>query len=217
MFSNLFASHAADSAILVKGHVAGTGAFIDRHVDSAAMAAVGFALLGLVAWTFVAAAARLWQRKATGRTRAIWILTGTSLAYAVLTAVGRLPFGIDAVFMWRYVTLMIPAICGLALAVEDWPSTRPGWLSRGLVVGWVILAAFVWSNFSPEKSAAVIAKGRNQWVATYLETRDLSTTNRNSGFLVYLPDPSSPRIAERLRWLEQRHFSFFREGRPGQK
>jgi hypothetical protein len=172
------------------------------------MASVGFVLLALVGWVFVAAAAKLWQRKATRRAKAIWVLTGTSLAYAVLTAVGRLPSGIDAVFMWRYVTLMTPAICGLALAAEDWPITRPELLIRGLVPVWVILAASIWFNFSPERNAAAIALGKNRWVATYLETRDLRTTNKNSGFLVFFPDPASPRVAERLRWLEERHWSF---------
>jgi hypothetical protein len=68
----------------------------------------------------------------------------------------------------------------------------------------------VWSNFSPEDNGAIVARAKNLWVESYLQTRDLDAANKASGFLVYTPEPTSPIIAARLRWLEQRHLSFFR-------
>jgi len=79
-----------------------------------------------------------------------------------------------------------------------------------LAVGWLLLAGVVWSDFKPEDNAAIMAKGKNLWVATYLRTRDLNAANQAARFSIYSLDPASPVIAGRLRWLDQRHLSFFR-------
>ncbi|HZP59443.1 MAG TPA: hypothetical protein VFB27_03890 [Opitutaceae bacterium] len=172
--------------------------------------AAGAAVLGLVLGAFVSAAGRLWRREADMRAGAVWLLTGTSLAYAALTALGRLPINIEAAFMWRYMTLMTPGIGGVALALEWWGKKFGPAGRRGLMVGWVVLGGIIWANFSPERNAATIALGKRRWIASYLQTRDLSRANRESGYWVFFEAPDSPRIAEKLRWLEQRHLSFFR-------
>jgi len=176
----------------------------------------GAVLLGLVAAAFLRATMRIWRRHATPRARVVWILTGTSLGYAMLTALGRLPTNLEAAFMWRYITLMMPALCGLALAVEGWTSARGPKGRLGFGVGWLALAGVVWSNFTPENYAATVARGKRLWVASYLETHDLDAANKAADFVVYVPEPASPRIAEKLRWLEQHHLSFFRTS-PDQK
>ncbi len=178
---------------------------------SIASTAVGAIMLGLVVAAFLAGAVMIWRRSATARSRAVWILTGTSLMYAALTAVGRLPVTLQAAFMWRYITLMMPAVCGLALAVEGRAISRGIKFRLGFAVGWMALACVVWSNFRPEDYAATVARGKNLWVASYLQTRDLDAANKASNFWVYSPAPDSPVIAARLRWLEQRHLSFFRK------
>lgn len=172
--------------------------------------AAGGVLFVLVLAAFVVAAVKIWRREATARAKAVWILTGTSLVYAALTAFGRLPINIEAAFMWRYMTLMTPGICGLALAAEEWAAAKPGIVRRGCMLGWVALAAVVWGNFAPERNAATIARGKRQWITSYLKTRNLAAANRESDFWVYFQAPDSPRIAEKLHWLEQRHLSFFR-------
>jgi hypothetical protein len=171
---------------------------------------VGFILFGLVVTAFFAAAITIWRRNADPRARAVWILTGTSLLYAALTAFGRLQVTLQAAFMWRYVTLLMPAVCGLALAAEGWIISRGNRCRLGFAVGWLLLAGVVWSDFKPEDNAAIMAKGKNLWVATYLRTRDLNAANQAARFSIYSLDPASPVIAGRLRWLDQRHLSFFR-------
>ena len=177
---------------------------------SPASTAAGSVVFGLVLIAFLAAAAAIWRRHATARSRAVWILTGTSLVYAALTAVGRLPITLQAAFMWRYITLMLPAVCGLALAAEGWARARGGRLRLGVAVGWLVLAGVVWGNFQPEDYGAAVAKGKRLWIKSYLQTRDLKAANEASNISVYSPAPESPVIAGRLRWLEQRHLSFFR-------
>ena len=174
-------------------------------------AALGAVVLILVIAAFLAAARLIWRGQSTPRTRAVWILAGTSLTYSALTAIGRLPTNLEAAFLWRYTTLMMPALCGLALAAEGWAQSRSRPWRAGVGVAWLALAATVWSNFTPESYAATIAQGKRQWISSYLATHDLKAANQASGYWVYFPEPDSPVIAEKLRWLEQRHFSFFRD------
>ena len=177
---------------------------------SFASVAVGFVMLGAVVAAFLTAAAAIWRRQASPRSRAVWILTGTSLAYAALTAIGRLPVNLQAAFMWRYITLMMPAVCGIALAAEGWTISRGVRSRLGFSVVWLALAGVVWSNFRPETYAAAVAAGKNLWVASYLRTHDLNAANQAANSSVFSPAPTSPVIAGRLRWLEERHLSFFR-------
>ncbi|MEO7413129.1 MAG: hypothetical protein ABIZ81_07215 [Opitutaceae bacterium] len=177
---------------------------------SAASTAMGSLALGLVLTAFFMATIAIWRRQATARVRVVWILIGTTLVYATMTAIGRLPTSLAAAFMGRYTTLMMPALCGLAFAIEEWASSRgPKW-RIGFGLAWLALAGVIWSNFTPETHAATVAKAKRRWVASYLETRDLEAANRTADFVVYIPAPTSPVIAQKLRWLEEHHLSFFR-------
>jgi hypothetical protein len=180
-----------------------------REISTASVL-LGFAMLGSVAATFSATTIKIWRRQAGSRERAVWILTGTSLLYIGLTAVGRLPITLQAAFMWRYATLVIPGVCGLALAVEAPAIPFRTRFRVGFALLWLALAGVVWSDFQPEDNAAVIAKAKNLWVSSYLQTRDLATANHAAGFSVYSGAPTSPTIAKRIHWLDERHLSFFR-------
>ncbi len=180
------------------------------RVISAASVALGAGVLALVVATFFAATAQIWRRQTTARTRVAWALTGTTLVYAALTAVGRLPTTLEAAFMWRYTSLLMPGVCGFALFAEQWAGARgPRW-RLGFSVVWLALAGVVWGNFTPEIYAASLAKAKRLWVASYLQTRDLNAANQAADFGIY-PEPASPIIAEKLRQLEARHLLFFRD------
>jgi hypothetical protein len=103
----------------------------------------------------------------------------------MLTAIGRLPTNLEAAFMWRYITLMMPGLCGLAYAVEGWTSARGPKGRLGFGVAWLVLAGVVWSNFTPENYAATVARGKRLWVANYLETHDLNAANQAADFSIY--------------------------------
>ncbi|MGA3006497.1 MAG: hypothetical protein ABSE59_01270 [Opitutaceae bacterium] len=187
---------------------------------SATTVVAGAVLLGLVLGAFLEATVKIWRHKATARARAVWALTGTSLVYAALTAIGRLPVNIQAAFMWRYMTLMTPALCGLAMAAEGWAEARSKIWGRCLMMAWVVLAAAIWCDFLPERYGDAVAEGKRKWIASYLATRDLHAANQEADCDVYFWDPDSPLVAERLRWLDRRNLSFFKdsvgrsEGRP---
>jgi hypothetical protein len=111
---------------------------------------------------------------------------------------------------------MMPAVCGLALAIEGWAIPRGIRFRHGFALGWLVLAGLVWSNFKPESYAATVAHGKNLWMASYLRTHDLNAANQAADFSVYSPAPTSPALAGRLRWLEEQRLSFFRIP-PGQQ
>jgi hypothetical protein len=215
MFTSLLGLRSVFAATLVHGPAAGAMSPVATQIVSASLVAVGAVLLVAVVVVFLVAARRIWRGQATARAKAVWVLAGTSLLYAGLTAFGRLPVTIDAAFLWRYSTLVTPAVCGLAIAAEATLIARQRILARSLLIGWVVLAAVIWSNVSPERNAAAIAKGKDRWIASYLKTRDLGAANRESDFVVYFPAPQSPLIARRLQWLDGRHFSFFRDSIDG--
>ncbi len=164
--------------------------------------------VAVCAWS----ARELWRRRAPVETQVVWLLTATSLIYCAFTAVGRLPVNIEAAFMWRYLTLMIPAIAGVIIFAEHHGSseTRVG-LRRALAAGSLGLALIIWGNLTPERYAMVIARAKILWIENYQATHDLAATNQRADFSVLVGDPDAPVIAERLRWLEARRLSFFKE------
>ncbi|HWA27683.1 MAG TPA: hypothetical protein VG734_18650 [Lacunisphaera sp.] len=186
-----------------------TNLFGWRAITTASVT-VGAVLLAPVVIAFVAATLRLWRRRAGPRVRVAWFLTGATLAYAALTAVGRLPTTIEAAFMWRYTSLLLPGVCGVGLLAEEWARTRgPRW-GVGFGVMWLAVAGVVWGNFTPEVYAASLAKAKRLWVESYLQTHNLAAANHLADFGIY-PDANSPVLAEKLRLLDERHLSFFKD------
>lgn len=172
---------------------------------------IGGGVLFLVMWALARSLFYIWKRDATPVDKIVCTLGGTALVYAILTSIGRLPVNIEAAFMWRYMTLMTLGILALGFASENKQLSKTKLKSAVLKFGWFFLTLAIWCNFGPEQKGAAIANAKRQWVAAYLATHDLRAANQTSGFWVYFPDPASPRVAERLRWLEARHYSFFRQ------
>lgn len=167
-------------------------------------------LATLAVWT-----TSLWQIAHGGanrRTLVAALLTGTSLVYIALTAVGRLPASVEAAFMWRYTTLTMTGALGVILFLAPWIETTAWVVGRRLAIAALCsFAVILWLNIGPEQRTATIAAAKRSWVQAYLKTHDLAQANALSEFWVYPPQPDAPHVAERLRWLEQRKLSFFRD------
>ncbi len=181
--------------------------------------AVGGTILALCFAAWIRATLPLLQGQKAPRARTIWFLITTSLLYAGFTAIGRLPTGIEAAFMWRYTPLMMPAICGLLLAADEYAFQRKSAPHLRTVIGLlgILLAGAIWFSPRSTHNAEVIAFAKRAWVDSYLETRDLKAANATSRFWVYPASPDSPMVAGRLQWLERHRLSFFRpRGAPPQ-
>lgn len=178
---------------------------------SATAGLIGAAALALVLAAFAWALHGVWQGQSAAAAPVL-LLTGTSLVYGAFTAVGRLPAGIEAAFMWRYLPLLLPAVAGVALAAGQAvaPLRSLGW--RALPgVALLFAALVVWGNFKPDRYAAVVAGGKRLWIKNYLATHDLAEANRRADFFVYRADADGAWLAARLRWLEERKLTFFRD------
>jgi hypothetical protein len=180
----------------------------------------GAMLLGLIMGAWLWAAALIWRGEKSPWAKAVWIMTGASLFYVVLVAIGRLPLSIETAFAWRYTALLTLGVCGLIIAAEQWALSRPKTMQRCVAVAGLAIAGLIWCNFLPEQEGSAVAKAKRLWIACYLKTHDLQITNRETGYSVFSTDPDSPLVAEELHWLEQRHLSFFRDldndGHPGE-
>ena len=175
---------------------------------------IGGTALGVVVATFGWALHGVWQ-KSTAAAAPVLLLTGTTLVYGGFTAVGRLPAGIEAAFMWRYLPLLLPALVGVALALDQGTaSVRPPVVRALLGAAMLIPALVIWGNFTPDRYAAVIADGKRLWIRSYLATHDLAEANRRSDFFVYRAEADSPWLADRLHWLEARKLTFFKDAPP---
>ncbi len=179
---------------------------------SAGSLAIGGGALALVLAAFAWALHGVWRRTSAAAAPVL-LLTGTALVYGAFTAVGRLPAGIEAAFMWRYLPLLLPGIVGVALAAEAWAASLSPALR--LLPGMAVLGAalVVWGNFKPDRYAAIVADGKRLWIKSYLETRDLAAANRRSDFFVYRADEDGAWLGARLRWLEERKLTFFKDAR----
>jgi hypothetical protein len=180
--------------------------------EHTAFAATAGGLLALlVVGVFASSLWQIWAQGATRRTSTAALLTGTALAYMAFTAFGRLPVNLEAAFLWRYTTMTMPAVLGLIIFAQPWtePAISPA-LRRCVVAGLCVLGVVIWGNFGPEPRAAAIAMAKRQWVQAYLTSHDLTRANTISGYWVYPPQHDAPNVAERLRWLEQHHLTFFK-------
>lgn len=180
-----------------------------REKSILAIAFGGGAFLA-VAGVFSASLLRLARASDSRRSAIIALLTGTSLIYATLTAYGRLPANLEAAFMWRYTTLMMPGALGLILFLDgrlDHAGTRRIRLATTTAV--LALALPIALNVTPERLAPIVAAGKHRWIAAYQTTHDADLANTLSDFWVYPTPTNPPTIINRLQWLESRRLSFF--------
>jgi hypothetical protein len=180
-----------------------------REISTASIA-LGGAALAVVLATFIWSLYGVWQGKSAAAAPVL-LLTGTALVYGGFTAVGRLPAGIEAAFMWRYLSLLLSAAVGLALALEEWSASAAAPTARvRLGILMFVPALMVWGNFTPDRYAAIVAGGKREWIRVYLATHDITKANTFADFVVYRSDPEAAWLKERLRWLEARKLTFFK-------
>jgi len=160
-------------------------------------------------WILVRSLARLLkERSCSPADRAILWLVTCALSYAVLVAVGRLPTGLQAAFVWRYSTLLLPGLVALLLIEQAMPGLQVNY-SRMLSALLILAGLRMWFDFSHERFGAINLEGKSRWVGSYLQHHNIARANAESDCIIYPPDPTSPLIAAKLEWLEQRKLSFF--------
>jgi hypothetical protein len=173
--------------------------------------AVGGALLAaLTALTAVQAWRALRAGPATVPAATVLaVLAGAVVLYCLNTAVGRVGLGWrEAPYAPRYVTLVLPGILALFVAVER---LRPG-LARH--AGWALLAVHAgWAGLAMDADTRHAAdwyrRGREHWRAVYLATGSQAkadaATSPDQGFTIYPAD-----LGPRLEHLRRHRLNLFK-------
>ncbi len=167
-------------------------------------------LAGLfIACAYVALAARsAWQtiarRKSNGADAAVFALLSFSLLFSFNAVIGRTCLGPSALSSPRYVPYLIPALFGAYLALTSTFSCP--WLRRGALAAVCLLCVVKEVHFRPH-SAAFFARHKRTFQNCYVNTGDAEECGRLVPLWV---DPVATHMAAKLRYLRERHLSFFR-------
>jgi hypothetical protein len=109
-----------------------------------ASVALGSIVQVLVFAVFVAATLSIWKRNSSNHILCVWLLIASSLVFVAMTAIGRLPVPLEAAFMWRYLSLVMPpAILGCAIAAEKYAFTRSAAMKSLVSTSWILLGAVI--------------------------------------------------------------------------
>ena len=159
-------------------------------------AGLALAIVVLVAWNAGQVAS------SSARPRVLVLLGATSLAYALLTALGRAHLGVELATSSRYMALLVPGMLVIHLSIAEWPrSLRISAISTA----WLLLVLLRCPFLPPPHRDVVrgFQEAKRHWVTAYAASRDIERANRISGFA--MPGVTKDRIG----FLEENRLSFF--------
>jgi hypothetical protein len=171
---------------------------------------VGSALLAALVFVAALHASRLFTRggEARRQSMAIALLTAFGLLFCAGTAVGRVSQGLHAAQSTRYVPLVVPALLGLYLHLQTIRPLRFRVLASALAA--VAMAAATLPMRADEaRFAQILARDKQRWVATYLETGSVRIADERARRRIYPHPPERTHLEEKLATLRQRRLSFF--------
>jgi hypothetical protein len=167
--------------------------------------ALGLACAGLACWS-------CWRMLATReRTRLpeiVFAFTSFSLLFAANSAVGRACLGPESAGSSRYVPYLIPFLLAAYLALSTGGS--PAWPRAAALAALcsLLLGKEALRMHHNIEDADHYANGKRRWRDCYLATSDVAACS--GPFKIY-PEPAATHLEEKLRFLRERHLSFFRQ------
>lgn len=135
-------------------------------------------------------------------------LAGFALLFASATAVGRVCLGLSTANASRYIPYMLPGMLALHLVLR---AGRPKLRAARLLLPVFLLACI--AKELPELStneAVAYHRWKVRWRDCYLVLHDIYACDMRAGHQVH-PEPQATHLQEKLDWLEERRYSFFRE------
>lgn len=176
-------------------------------VLGALAAAAGAAALALHGWRLVTPGTR-----GAALSRCVVLLVGFGLLYTASLSAGRASWGAVHAGTSRYVPLVAPFFLGGYLALCAVPAGRARRLGLGLAVALLVWASGP-THAHSRRGMEFFHDAKAAWVEAYLETRSIEQANARARYAIH-PDPVRSRLEEKLRFLEERHLSFFRQAPP---
>jgi hypothetical protein len=167
--------------------------------------ALGLACAGLACWS-------CWRmlapRERTHLPEIVFALTSFSLLFAANSAVGRACLGPESAGASRYVPYLIPFLLAAYLALSTGGS--PAWPRTAVLAALcsLLLGKEAFRMHHNIEDADHYANGKRRWRDCYLATSDVAGCSVS--FQIY-PEPAATHLEEKLRFLRERHLSFFRQ------
>jgi hypothetical protein len=181
------------------GFEAGAGAVRLLFGTGVATAMTGFAGYAVFRFVRTKGNSALW-----GVTSAF---TGFALLFASTTAVGRVCLGLYSANASRYIPYMLPGMLAMYLVLR---TARPKLHAARLLLP-VFFVACIAKELPRVATNEAVAYHRykERWRDCYLSRHDILECDTRAGHQVY-PAPEATHLQEKLDWLEQRRYSFFR-------
>jgi hypothetical protein len=141
--------------------------------------------------------------------RLVFVLTGFTLLFCALTAVGRVGLGLNAAQASRYVPYLIPGFFGLYLHLAVRPEHRlKPWLQAAVVIG--LVAATTPLRAVDRQTVEWLSQSKKQWKRHYLQTGNIEQSNRAARFMIY-PDAQRTHLEEKLLYLKSKRLNLFQD------
>lgn len=197
------------------------------HAAALSEPAPGAYLAGgvLALLAFAASLFMLWRwlrtRSPSPRQDVVLLLLGAGLLFVLNTAVGRVSLGVNGGMVSRYLTLVFPLRLGLGLAnnitgrsalrfaalvalwfIALWPYRDTAWRPLRQWPGTLGVTLGQYAEIDETTTA------KAAWVDRYLETGSIDAAQAAVGDAIY-PAPAATHLDEKLRFLRERHLSFF--------
>ena len=134
------------------------------------------------------------------------LLMAFTMAFAIVTAVGRVCLGLDGANSARYIPYVLPGILGVFIVLR---SGLPAGRWRAVVLGvFVLLCGVKETSRQPRGGATGNAAVKQAWRDCYLTLHDIATCDERAG------GPTSPNaeaihLQQKLDWLEARRYNLF--------
>jgi len=170
--------------------------------------AVGMLWPLLLGVPLVYACRELWRRSPEPGPAAVGLLCGFGLLFVLANTLGRVGEGVSFAYTPRYVTLMLPALFGLYLAIATGLGGRMRQAALSVfIVVWC--AGELAGGAGHQPAAAELAQAKRDWKQCYFVTRDVARCNAAGRYSIYPWREKYPAIERRLAWLEQHGLNLF--------
>ena len=168
--------------------------------------------LGMTGFVMYAGVRLIRSRGDSAFWAATFSLAGFALLFAAGTAAGRVCLEFTSANASRYIPYMLPGMLGLYLVIRRRAAKSP--VAYALLPVFLVACIAKETGEASKSEAETYFKYKQRWRDCYLATHDIGVCDASAGHPVY-PSPEVTHLQKKLDWLEQHHYSLFRDRPAG--